>query len=445
MKTKLFSFLFVLLFSIMNAQINVSESFESGTLPTGWTSNGFASTNTASCTGTNSMVKLLGASSNNGAIYTSNYVSDGRPIAVSFNFKKQSGQTFAGYVGLYFVTNNDGNWQVISTNSSVGNNCQSIYGTIPSSSIPSGTNLTLIMYVYRTSGGSNIYFDDFYAKTVVNSSTEYTFNNTYANTLGSNPFSSSTYTSFVADRNGNAQSALQVFGYSTSTGSSASIPFDLLPYANFSRTISFWYKTNSNYNSPGVFSYGAGANSQTFGMYLNATGGPVFQAWGNDTDFGGTYAINTWQHVVISYDGSVVKMYKNGAYVSSATKNLNTVLSAFKLGNNATTVAYDDLKIYNYVISDADVASLYANNTLSTSEFNQNNLEAALYPNPVKNVLNITTSQTVKSVEIYNLQGQKVMVSDQSKIDLSVLNPGVYLVRIEDENSAVTTKRIIKS
>ena len=92
----------------------------------------------------------------------------------------------------------------------------------------------------------------------------------------------------------------------------------------------------------------------------------------------------------------------------------------------------------------AQIANLYNNNTLSALDFNQNKPDVAVYPNPVQNVLNIKIDQAIKSVEIYNMQGQKVKVSNVSQIDLSGLHSGMYLVRIEDENNGVATKRIIK-
>ncbi|WP_396188710.1 LamG-like jellyroll fold domain-containing protein [Flavobacterium sp.] len=190
--------------------------------------------------------------------------------------------------------------------------------------------------------------------------TEYTFDNTYNNTVGTNPFSSSN-TNFVDDRHGNSTGAIQLVG----AQSTATIPSTLLPTGASARTISLWYKTNSNSGYPGVFAYGANLNSQTFGMYLNPNGGPVFQGYSNDTDFGGSYAVDTWQHVVISYGGGVVKMYKNGVYISSANKSLNTALSTFKLGNSSVGMTFDDLKIYNFALSDAQVSNLYNYNSLS--------------------------------------------------------------------------------
>jgi hypothetical protein len=49
----------------------------------------------------------------------------------------------------------------------------------------------------------------------------------------------------------------------------------------------------------------------------------------------------------------------------------------------------------------------------------------------------------VKLVEIFSLQGQKVMSSNSKNVTVSNLSKGIYLVRIEDENNAVATQKLI--
>ena len=49
----------------------------------------------------------------------------------------------------------------------------------------------------------------------------------------------------------------------------------------------------------------------------------------------------------------------------------------------------------------------------------------------------------VKSIEIYSLLGQKVLTSNSKNINVSNLSKGIYMVRIEDENNAVATQKLI--
>jgi len=67
-----------------------------------------------------------------------------------------------------------------------------------------------------------------------------------------------------------------------------------------------------------------------------------------------------------------------------------------------------------------------------------------MYPNPVSDMLNISSQNTINTVEIFNVLGQKVIsrqVEDTSaEIDVSNLNAGIYLIKYEINNSIITKK-----
>ena len=64
----------------------------------------------------------------------------------------------------------------------------------------------------------------------------------------------------------------------------------------------------------------------------------------------------------------------------------------------------------------------------------------AVYPNPVKDVLNIATDKPIHSIRIYNVYGTEVAhANDANSIDLSHLPAGVYMVRADGK-----VARIIK-
>jgi sugar lactone lactonase YvrE len=275
--------------------------------------------------------------------------------------------------------------------------------------------------------------------------TEYNFNNTYNNINGNTPFATNTGTSFVLGRDGiTTNGAINI----NNTGSTASIPG--LPYGNAARTISLWVKTNtmnSTYNM--VFSYGQGSNSNAFGASYNATVCELF-GYANNLSVASANSNNTWYHFVYTYDGTNARIYKNGVLLTTVAKAWNTLNSSniFKLGIGVGNEflfngAIDDLKIYNYALGQADITSLYTNNTLSSSDFTQNNLEVALYPNPVRDILNIEIENDIQLVEIYNLQGQKVLSSNQKQINVSDLAAGMYMVRIQDTDNNIATKKIV--
>ena len=66
-----------------------------------------------------------------------------------------------------------------------------------------------------------------------------------------------------------------------------------------------------------------------------------------------------------------------------------------------------------------------------------------LYPNPADDVLNIETTLNIKSIEILNVQGQRVLTSTQKQINVSHLPAGTYMVRMEDVSSNVVVKKVV--
>jgi parallel beta-helix repeat protein len=69
-----------------------------------------------------------------------------------------------------------------------------------------------------------------------------------------------------------------------------------------------------------------------------------------------------------------------------------------------------------------------------------------LYPIPVDRILYIETSETISSVEFFNVLGVKVM--DESKfegwIDMGHLEQGLYFIRIRTNNAEVYTVKVVK-
>jgi hypothetical protein len=66
----------------------------------------------------------------------------------------------------------------------------------------------------------------------------------------------------------------------------------------------------------------------------------------------------------------------------------------------------------------------------------------ALYPNPVKDRL-FVKAEGLQMVEVFNLMGQQVLVSEDDTIDLDSVGQGIYFVRVTAEGKVVT-KRIVK-
>lgn len=89
------------------------------------------------------------------------------------------------------------------------------------------------------------------------------------------------------------------------------------------------------------------------------------------------------------------------------------------------------------------MVTLITSDPLSTEEFTQ---EFKVYPNPVKDILRISTMLSNYSASIYNLQGQKISeIADRSgvsEIDYSDLATGIYLMVLKSGDTLQTIKLI---
>jgi len=274
---------------------------------------------------------------------------------------------------------------------------------------------------------------------------EYNFNNTRNNINGTQPFATGT-TTFVADRNGNASSALRI----PSSGISSSIVG--LPNGTAARSVSIWYKVSTAALDNGLFVYGESGGNSAYGVSFNNVNTWFNFAWSTNTPITNPSNDGQWHHLVTSFDSSrISRVYVDGVLKTTLLQNswFTANSTNFWLGSLFTASAspfdgtVDDLKIYNYALSQADVSSLFTNNTLSSADFNQNNLQVSLYPNPATDVLNIEMTNEINSIEIYNIQGQKVRTANQKQINISDLAAGIYMVRIQDTENNTATKKIV--
>ena len=66
-----------------------------------------------------------------------------------------------------------------------------------------------------------------------------------------------------------------------------------------------------------------------------------------------------------------------------------------------------------------------------------------IYPNPSKGIININMLD-FKEATIYNFSGQEVLRSKASRIDLSELSEGVYIIKLEDRSGVSVSSKLVK-
>jgi hypothetical protein len=105
-------------------------------------------------------------------------------------------------------------------------------------------------------------------------------------------------------------------------------------------------------------------------------------------------------------------------------------------GGNTWEIDTNGLDMVFFVAGDCEELGL---SDISNSEF-------VYWPNPTTDVLNLSAQKAVKTVEAYNMAGQKVIAtkSISNQIDLSSLTPGTYVFRVVLEGGQIETFKVIK-
>jgi len=88
-----------------------------------------------------------------------------------------------------------------------------------------------------------------------------------------------------------------------------------------------------------------------------------------------------------------------------------------------------------------------ATNLCSTMGTNQNQISGLqIYPNPTKNVLNISTdSNLTKTVQVYDMIGKEVINTQiENQLNVSNLTTGMYVAKITEDGKTSTTKLVIQ-
>jgi hypothetical protein len=95
------------------------------------------------------------------------------------------------------------------------------------------------------------------------------------------------------------------------------------------------------------------------------------------------------------------------------------------------------------------VSSAKAQDVKQQSKIQESTIEGlSLYPNPVTNgrVYIATKNDTEKEIQIFDVLGKKVFYTqlNSRELNLTSLSPGVYIIKIREEESSATRKLIIR-
>ncbi|PVW14524.1 T9SS type A sorting domain-containing protein [Marixanthomonas spongiae] len=172
--------------------------------------------------------------------------------------------------------------------------------------------------------------------------------------------------------------------------------------------------------------------------YFNPNNQTPGQGQDPDANFTWTFPHDTWFNVTIYFDldAKTYELIVDGDVAIPAGTPFNDLTAPYLGG-----VDFFAPSEFSYYFIDDVVAGV---GQLSTDEFSE--AVFSVYPNPVKNVLNIESAAAVSSVTIYDVLGKAVLSAQPDaispKIDMSGLSSGAYLVQVTIDGTSKTVKVI---
>lgn len=187
--------------------------------------------------------------------------------------------------------------------------------------------------------------------------------------------------------------------------------------------LSLYYNNNGNYSWAGGFNF----------MY---SGKLYADSDVNFLDLG-SWTPDRWYNLRIEIDHVTeknVKYYLDNQLVHTSALGTRVVRANdlnFEFDNDGSGFIVD-----NIIIKDMD--------QLSVSDINKTQVN--IFPNPTSDFINIKSDEKIKSVKLYSASGSLVKAENDnlSRINVSNLSKGNYLISIETDSGTETKKIIIK-
>lgn len=93
-----------------------------------------------------------------------------------------------------------------------------------------------------------------------------------------------------------------------------------------------------------------------------------------------------------------------------------------------------------------DYATLTLSPALAVDDLSLTTNKVSLYPNPVKDVLNFTNTDKIKSIKIFDATGKQMPATKNvSNLNVSSLGKGVYFVEVEKLDGTIDYEKFIKN
>ncbi|MBL7811401.1 MAG: T9SS type A sorting domain-containing protein [Bacteroidetes bacterium] len=221
-------------------------------------------------------------------------------------------------------------------------------------------------------------------------------------------------------------------------------------------TIALWgfAEVTQDNSYPGVVTLNNGSNTKNaFTIGLGLSGGMTLNAGIGTKSFSSTKYTSTsvssqfagqWHHVVMTYDGTDLKLYLDSQLMnSSAVSGLidySGMNAEIHIGHHANGYGFkgfiDDVAIYRRALSIAEIKQLYVHksNTASVGEISRSSVK--LYPNPANAVCKVEADAEILSLTVRNSAGTVVhqlnhLSGSQYIMDVQGWAAGLYMVEVQ--------------
>ena len=186
-----------------------------------------------------------------------------------------------------------------------------------------------------------------------------------------------------------------------------------------------------------------GTKTIVFSVDMNAVGG--FIPGSDNVDLTGDFSGWNTNSFYNMTDPEVDGIYE---VASPLDFNIDDVI-AFKFRIN-TGATWEGISDRTYTVIDG--ANTYCaafdveGNTCDPTSVSDTEINKfTISPNPVTDVINITYNEEISKITVYNLTGQKIMsVMNNTAVDVSSLNFGIYFLQIQNKKGNLITKKFIK-
>lgn len=166
--------------------------------------------------------------------------------------------------------------------------------------------------------------------------------------------------------------------------------------------------------------------------------------WGNDV----LTENNVMDHSIVLLNingGGIAQWAKSGAIGSFVTVNsisANQDGDVFVTGLANDTIYFDDVEISSDTYYYPYIADLESGILIDVKINNDN--EIVVSPNPTSNYINISVSDNdFKSVELFTINGKKLIEKHSSRLNVQDLESGFYLLKINTNKGNLYIKKIV--